>query len=621
MKNIGSLFYKPKRKESEKPKRWNIFSILGKAIKRTCTAIGALVLISTIISVILLSKFAGQAAPPLPKEMVLVYKIDRGVTEIKSRPSLLEPFPFDQPTIRNVIKTIERASEDDRVRALIVNLKNGGMSVAHIQELRDAIVGFRQSGKAAIIYSSSYDDPMNGLAQYYFASGFDEIWMQPVGMLSISGPDMAMPYAKNALEKIGVEPEFLQREKYKGAMENFAAAEMSESSREMWTSILSDLSTQMMRDVAQNREMSPLLVRKYVDQGILTGQEALTAKLIDRLDYADVLVSEMRKSLKGDPENKDLGLVSLAQYAQTKPKPVAKQNVVSEKNNVALIYAVGTIVEISGAQGNAGADKISGAITKAYEDENIDAIILRVDSPGGSPSASETIRRSLVKAKEKGKKVVVSMGPVAASGGYWVATDADKIVAMPGTITGSIGVVMGKFQARDLWDKIGLNWQGPQMGDNADIWSIHEPLDERGRARLNILIDDVYNSFLKRVAEGRGMSIEQAREVAQGRAWTGSQAQQNGLVDSLGGLNDAMDMTAELLGKSDRDDLNVMILPRELNAVEQFIEMFSPQVSIGKFLGLETALGQKIKAFITQADLNNNARHSSVYQAELELFR
>jgi len=249
--------------------------------------------------------------------------------------------------------------------------------------------------------------------------------------------------------------------------------------------------------------------------------------------------------------------------------------------NVALIYVSGTIVETDGASGGAGADKISSTIYQAYMDKDIDAIILRVDSPGGSPSASETIRRSLVKAKEKGKKVIISMGPVAASGGYWIATDADKIYANAGTITGSIGVLMGKFEASALFEKYGVNWQGPQYGENADIWAVHKKFDTRANERMNVLIDSTYDGFLKRVAEGRDMTIGQARAVAKGRPWTGLQAKERNLVDEIGGLNVALDGTAQLLGATNRHDLNVIKMPRELNSVERLLELLGQEVSMG----------------------------------------
>jgi protease-4 len=621
MKKIGSFFYSPKKTSDDKPKRWNIFRIIGTALKRTCTAIGAMVLISAVISFILISRMAGNVAPPLPAEMLLVMTLDGGVSEIQSRPSILEPFPFDQPTIHNVINTLDRAAGDARVKGLILNMRGAPLSVAHIQELRTAIARFKQSGKPAKIYAASYDDPMGGLSQYYLASAFDEIWMQPVGMLSISGASMEMPYAKEALAKLGVQTQFLQREGYKGAMENFSNAEMSPESQEMWGSILTNISAKMMVDIAQDRALPIDALKTYIDTGILTGNEALQATLIDRLDYADVMVSDLRENLKGDREDKTLKLIPFERYAGSVKQSQPAVRAVNARQNTALIYVVGAIMDTAEAGGNAGADKIVEAIYQATDDTTIKAIVLRVDSPGGSPTASETIRRALVNAKAKGKKIIVSMGPVAASGGYWVATDADKIVASHGTITGSIGVVMGKFEASGLWDKVGVNWQGPQLGQNADMWSPNKPFDAQAQARMNILIDDIYDAFLTRVAEGRGMTKDEARNVAQGRAWTGAQAQERGLVDTLGGFDVALDETAKMLGLNSRDDLNIIRIPREKNAVEQFIELFGAQVSLGHMFGLNSELVQRFKAYVTQARLSDNATNSSVYNAELEAFR
>ena len=620
MKNFGSLFYKPKKNKKEiRAKRWNVFSILGKVIKKTCMALGAMILISTIFSTILVFSL-GKSGPPLPDDMVLVFKIEGGITEIQTRPSLMDPFPFMHPTLRNVIDTLDKAKDDDRIRGLIVSLKGGAVSIAHTQELRVAIARFKESGKFTKIYAPSYSEGMSGLGQYYLASAFDEIWMQPVGMLSISGMNMEMPFAREALDKLGVSAQFLQREEYKSAMENFTNSEISPENKETLDSLLGNLSLRMMADIANDRPIDMISLGMQVDKGILTGKEALNAKLLDRLDYADVMVSEIRRQASGDPDDDSVELISLARYSQDKIKPSKKP-----KTNVALVYAVGTIVDSAGAQGNAGADKISNAIAEAYEDEKIEAIILRVDSPGGSPSASETIRRALVKAKEKGKKVIVSMGPVAASGGYWISTDADIIFASPGTITGSIGVVMGKFEASGLWKKLGINWDGAQMGANADLWSMNQPFDALATARMNVLIDDVYDAFVTRVGQGRKLTKAQVKNVAKGRAWTGEQAALNGLVDELGGLTDALDKTATLFNGKDRHDLNVIRMPRALNKFEQFMEIFGGQVSLGQsmaqFFGIDSGFLKQFHSIITEAKLFSGKNKTIIYDAELEALR
>jgi len=216
-------------------------------------------------------------------------------------------------------------------------------------------------------------------------------------------------------------------------------------------------------------------------------------------------------------------------------------------------------------------------------DDDIKAVLLRVDSPGGSPSASETIRRGVLKVQEEGKKVVVSMGSVAASGGYWIAAPADAIYASPATLTGSIGVVMGKVSLGALWDKLGVNWDSIRYGENAGMFSINEPLDAQGRARMNALIDQTYDQFLTRVAEGRGITKEEARRVAKGRAWTGAQAKERGLVDALGGQADALDYIARELGHDNRTDLELVTLPRPKRPLEQLIELMETQVSMGRW--------------------------------------
>ena len=628
MSKSGSFFYneKPKDKEISK-KRWNIFTILGKIIQRTCTALGALVLVSIILSMILVFTMSGEGAKPLPNDMVLVFKVEEGITETHEKPTLLEPFPYNQPTLRNVVDTLDKAKNDPRVRGLVFSLKGGGITLAHAQELRAAVARFQESGKFTKIYAPTYASGAGGLTHYYLASVFDEIWMQPVGMLSVTGIDAKMPFAKNVLETIGVSGQFLQREEYKGAMETFTQSEMPEPSRKMYYAVFKNMATQMIDGISLDREMDIQTMNALVDKGLLTGSEALEAKLVDRLDYPDVMLSEIRKEATGNADDDSVELVTLARYSHGKNIPASKKDKdtpFKKKSKVALIYVTGTIMDVGGPRGNAGADDIAATITQAYNDKEVSAIVVRVDSPGGSPTASETIRRALVKAQEKDKKVIVSMGPVAASGGYWLSTHADKIFAAPATLTGSIGVVMGKFEASDLWEKIGLNWEGPQVGKNAGIWSVNEPFTESELARMNILIDNTYDAFLSRVAEGRGLSKEQVRRIARGRVWTGEQARNVGLVDELGGLDQALDFTAKMLGKGDRNDITVVKMPRELSGIERFLELMGQEVSIGAALknatGIDPAILKPLRGAANQAALSQQSP-AMVYDAQLEMIR
>lgn len=617
MKNLSSYFYKPKKRDGEiANKRRTLMhfpKIIWKAVLKTCTVIGAMILLSALISTILIFSAGGSGPKPLPNDIVLVFNLEEGIAELPTSPSFVDPFPFISPTVRGIVTAIYEAKEDNRVRGIVFRLNGAYLNVAHIQEIRTALVDFKQSGKFTKIYAPSYIDVGGGLTQYFLASAFDEIWMQPIGMMSISGPSFEMPFARNALDKLGVKAEFFTREEFKSAMESFTNSDISESNKDMLQSIVNDLSAQMMEKIAKERDMALSDLTVQVDKGLLTGDEALNAKLLDRLEYPDVLKSEINQEITGDPNSEDLNLISFKRYTQEPKRAITQAD-------VALIYVAGTIVDDSESQGAASGVEVAGFINDAAEDEEIEAIILRVDSPGGSPSASESIRRAVVKAKEKGKKVVVSMGPTAASGGYWVAANADKIIANAGTLTGSIGVLMGKFEASTLWEKVGVNWQGPKMGENADIWSMNQPFDARARERMTILIDETYDAFLSRVAEGRNMSKESVRKVAKGRVWTGEQAQEVGLVDVIGGLNTAKDETAKLIGLENGTQINLVRFPDDENRLEQLLALFGQQVGAQRFNVKETKLYREISPILTQANLLSHSP-IAVYDPTVEAMR
>lgn len=610
-RNLGSFFYNPKKKPSEvSAKRWNLFSIVKKVLQKTCMALGTMMLFSILLSISLLIFIGNKGAAPLPDDMILVLRIENGVAEINSDPTILDPFPFRQPTVRRIVDTLDKAAKDDRVRGLLVSYQGGGISIAHTQELRKAIARFRDAGKFAKIYSPSYMTGQGGIARYYLASAFDEIWMQPVGLLSVSGLNAEMPFVKKPLDKIGVTAQFKQREEFKSAMETFTNDSISASNKRMLESLIGNLSMQMMNDISDDRQIPLKEIGNAVETGILTGKEAIEAKLIDRLDYGDVMLSEIRTELGDNEEEKNIKLTSLGRYASEK-----KQNMPT-KESVALIYVTGAIVDQADTSGNSTGANIAEAITKAHENKDIKAIVLRVDSPGGSPTASETIRRALVKAKLKGKKVIVSMGSVAASGGYWISTDADKIFASPGTLTGSIGVVMGKFEASELWKKLDVNWDGTKFGKNSDFWSMNKPFNDANDARLDVLIDNVYDAFLTRVSEGRGISIEEARKIAKGRAWTGKQALDIKLVDALGGLEDALNETAIMLNLNDRNDLKIIRLPKELSPIERLVETLNGQASMPPFLKSFGPLLKKLNQMALMSEAN-----TTTYDPSLEAFR
>ncbi len=590
---------KPKKKK----KKRSLLGVLGTALKRTCTLIGALVLFSAFMGAMATTAIMESSAPTLPDQFVLSLPL-KGVTEYEGNTGYY-PLAEKYPTVREIVDALDYARTDNRVKGFVTVMKSGGVNLAQIQEIRAAVHRFRESGKFAYIYAVSYGDMGRGLGTYYLASAFDEIWMQPVGMLSVAGIKAEVPFVRDVLNKIGVEPQFFARKEYKNVFESFSKTGMSDESREMTSSMIGDMALHIMDGISKDRAMSLPVLQTHVDKGIFVDREALEAKLVDRLDYLDVMESHVKKIVTGDPENPDFKFVKMKRYVRA--MEAGKSEGVAEKPLVALVYIAGTIVMSDSGSGYGGnhavADDIASDILGAANDEDIRAIVLRIDSPGGSPTASEAIRRAIVRAKEKGKTIIVSMGGAAASGGYWIAADADYIFALPGTLTGSIGVAGGKFVMQELWNKLGVNWESVQVGKNAGVWSLNEPFSEAGTERVNAMMDSIYAAFIHRVAEGRHMTPVQVDEVARGRVWTGRQAVGKGLVDGLGGLDMALDYVAGLVGAVNRDGLNVVILPKPQTPFEKIVELVETQVSMGAALNIQAALFRVMEPFADAANI------------------
>ncbi|MFP4314153.1 MAG: S49 family peptidase, partial [Alphaproteobacteria bacterium] len=503
-----SLFASPVPKAVEKPKvKWRVLPIMWMALKRGAMLLGFMLILSSMISLFTLGALVDKQKPVMPDRSALYIDFKEPIAEIPEDPSLSVPFPMEQPTLRQYVMAIERAKHDDRISGIVARMRDGvGFSLAQAQELRNAIKSFRESGKFTSIYSSSFGGSGGGLSRYYLASSFDEMWMQPLGVVGIAGINLEMPFFRGTLDKIGVTPDFFQKQEYKTAYESFTNAQMSPENREMMELLVSDLKSELVSGIAENRAMSEAEFTALVNEGLFTAEEALAANLIDKIDYADVLLDKIRADVTGNPdadESEDV-LLSLRDYIEFTGKPA--KGVKTVKPNVALVYIVGAIMHGSNLEaksssvflndGIATSNVIAPAIFDAAEREDIDTIILRVDSPGGSPSASEAILRAVEKAKEDGKTVIVSMGGTAASGGYWVSAYADRIFASPMTITGSIGVVGGKFVLRDFWEKIGANWDSVNWGENADMWSMNSTFDASAEKQVNEMLDNVYSNFI-----------------------------------------------------------------------------------------------------------------------------
>lgn len=618
------LFTNAVPKAVENPKiKWRILPILWTAMKRGAMTLGFVVMFSVFISVMMFGSLMQQAEAPLPGQMALVLEFKDNLWEIPPEASFTNPFNQDDMTLRHYIAAIESAKTDDRVKGIIARLRDGSFSTAQIEELRAAIEDFKTSGKFTRIYSTSFGDGGGGLGRYYLASVFDELWMQPMGLVMISGVNAEQPFLRGVLDKMGVKPEFFQRKEYKTAYESLTNETMSDANREEITALVNDIKNTLVPVIAKDRGMEPEQFLKLVEQGLFTADEALEAGLIDHMDYADVMIEEATALVTGDPLSEDLPMVAMQSYIHDVGVKINEDGQLDKNakagkkaGGVALVYVVGAIVTRNdGGASMAASDDIAPAILDAVADPDIKAIVLRVDSPGGSPAASEAILRALDKAQEQGKYVVVSMGATAASGGYWVAAHADRIFVSPTTITGSIGVVGGKFSLEETWKKLGVNWETVQWGDNADIWSINKPFDAQGAARMNAMLDNVYKNFIQRVAEGRDMTPQQIDLIAKGRVWSGKRAIDVGLADEMGGLLEAIDYAATLNGGAGRSDVFVQIFPKPKTPLEQIVELLSGE-SGSPFAapGFQSAVLREFEPLIEAAIVTRDSNGISVYE-------
>ena len=602
-----SILYKEVEKEEKPQKKEGAGAKIWKGVKRLALLVGFFVIISNLVMLVFILT---PQDVKLPEKMVLVLEFKDSIQEIEAPITLSDPFPDQDPTLRQMIRAIEMAKDDDRIKGIVARMRDGNFALSQVQELRAAIADFKDSGKYTKIYSTSFGSMGGGIGRYYLASIFDELWMQPMGIVTITGINAEMPFFHQALEDLGVRPEFFQRENYKTAYESITSQQMSPYNREMMERLIGDLKSVLVADISKDRGIGEDEFLKLVDQGLFTSDEAINAGLLDQNSYPDIMLDDLNVDYNGEDGDK-VHLISVDHYnagrsSEERPGFLEKIGRLNKKQTdgnpaVALIHVNGAIMPqspsaqmpVSMLGQIAAADKIAAAILGAANDDQVDTIVVRIDSPGGSPAASETILRALEIAKVKeNKNIVVSMSSTAASGGYWVATNADHIFVLPTTITGSIGVLGGKFSLGPFFEKWNVNWDGVQWGENADMWSSTSTFDASGAERMNAMLDHIYENFLARVAKGRNMSIEEVRAIAGGRVWSGARAVELGLADEFGGLNEALDYAAELSGKTGREDIDLMIYPKPKSQIEQLLDLLGGTVTLGDYLGIQSQIVQ-----------------------------
>ena len=509
---------------------------------RLFAAIGVLLTISLSLGAFSMWSWINSESegPEAPKSMYLTLDFTNPISEpIHDFAPSLARILYDEgketPLIY-IVRALENAKNDPKVKGVVAMFGGESVSLVHAQEIAAALDSFRTSGKPSYVFAPSYGDFASGGSIYYLASRFENIWLQPIGAVGLGSLVIEAPFGKTALSKLGVETDFMRREEYKSVMENVSRDSFSPTVRANMESMLKSLSDQIAQGLAAGRKFAADQAQSIVANGPYTSGEALKSGLVTKLGYED----EIEKELKDKAGDKDVAFLDPASYLFYFNRDRKDES----KGDIAIIYAEGVITDHPAKGPSALAEdemidtqSIVDAFKDATEDKDIKAIIFRVNSPGGSPVASETIRRALIKAKESKKPVFVSMGRVAASGGYWIAMDADRIIANPATITGSIGVVSGKFVLGGLFDKLGVKWDSIKTSENANLWSSRTPFDAKGRERINAMLDETYKAFTDNVAAARKIAPEKMPDIAKGRVFTGEQALKVGLVDELGGLD------------------------------------------------------------------------------------
>lgn len=519
----------------------------------------------------------------LKEKTILVAKFDKPILD-RSPKNPFENFDFANfKTVQmlgldDILKNIEKAESDPNIEGIYLDLSEISAGMATIQEVRQKLIQFKASEKFIVAYSEGYSQ-----GSYYLASVADEIYLNPEGMVMFKGLMSQMAFLKGTLEKLEVEAQIIRGpdNKFKSAVEPLMYDKMSEANREQMETLLNSAWGEMLTGISQSRGIDVLELNRIADQLVLENAEsALENRFVDKLVYKDEMLTILREKL-GTAEDDKIQSVSLTKYTSAK---VGEEKTLS-RNKLAIIYAIG---EISGGEGSEtaiGSEGISRAIRKAREDDKVKAIVMRVNSPGGSALASETIRREVELAKAA-KPFIVSMGDVAASGGYWISTNADYIFADPNTITGSIGVFgVIPYVGKMFENKLGVTFDKAMTNDNSDFIDVMNPLSDFQRKKIQDGVVEIYNDFTKLVANTRNLRQTYVDSIGQGRVWTGKDALEIGLVDGLGGIEDAIQMAADKASLG--DDYRLFGLPEQKDAFQQIIEEMTGETSARTMLKKE----------------------------------
>jgi len=555
-------------------------------IVRILALLGAVYLLTLVLAVMLISARKGK----VPSRTILEADFEQPLIEDVPETPTARFSLADRLTVRDVVDAIDRAADDDRVKGMVARVGAVQMGMAQTQELREAVLRFRARKKFAIAYAETFGEFGPGNGAYYLATSFDQIYLQPSGDIGLTGLMLESPFVKGTLEKLGMRFHGDHRYQYKNALNMYTETKFTAPHKEALEKVLNSWFGQLRDGISTARQIPADQFQSLVDKGPYLGKEALDAKLVDGLAYRDEVYDQAKKKGGGDVE-----FLYLKKYLERAGRPHAKGK------TIALVYGSGGVVRgksdyspVTGSQ-TMGSDTVAGAIRAAVRDKDVKAILFRVDSPGGSYVASDTIWREVVNARRAGKPVIVSMGDLAGSGGYFVAMAADKIVAQPGTITASIGVLGGKILTHGFWDKVGLSWDEVHNGANATMFTGLQDYTPAEWQRFQGWLDRVYQDFTRKVADGRKLPQERVLEIAKGRIWSGEDAKVLGLVDELGGFDTALNLAKKAANIAEKEDVKIVVFPRQKTLFESIMERGGADNSDKEGVGALAAVNEMLK--------------------------
>jgi protease-4 len=524
------------------------------------------VILVTLIGLAVIVAAFRQGAPSIKDNTVLAMRVSGSLPDYIPDDPLRKFFGGPSQSLSSLIFQFKKAKVDSRIKAVLLEIDMSGAGWGKSEEIRDAITDFRSSGKPVYCYM---EYGMN--KEFYIASACDKIYLPPPGELFINGLAADVMFFRGSLDKLGIYPDIYQIGKYKSAGDMFTRKDMSDAHREYINSLLDDLFNRYVDAIAKARNRTSEEVRALIDNAPYSAKQAKDAGLIDGVGYRDELEKEIKSKL-GYKETDDLRLVTGSSYRQVDAESLG----LNKGDKIAVIYATGDIGSGSsenspGGSQSIGADTMVKAVNDARDDKTIKAIVIRVDSPGGSGLASDIIWHAVEAAKQK-KPVVISMGDVAASGGYYISAGASKIVAQPSTITGSIGVVAGKPVMRGFYDWLGISNEYVLRGKNSGMFRETEQFTPEERAKFEEWIKTTYyDDFVPKVARGRNKPAEYVDSVGQGRVWTGGQAKERGLVDEFGGLDKAVEIAKQLANIPADKSVRRVIFPYPQTFLQQLL--------------------------------------------------